>query len=121
MKFTKSHEWIEMNNDRVGVVGITTHAQKELGEIVFIQLPKIGAQIQAGDEVAIIESTKAAVDISSPVSGTVVEVNENVLKDPSLVNQSPQEKGWLFKMELSSESPLNQLIDWQKYLSLIDG
>src|SRR5688572_8170163 len=94
MKFTDSHEWIIVEKGE-GIVGITDFAQKELGEISYIALPKIGTQVEAGEEICILESTKAAADIYSPVSGTVVAVNSSLAANPALLNESPQEKGWL--------------------------
>jgi len=100
-------------------VGITEHAQKELGEIVFIQLPKVGEKIKAKQEVVILESTKAAADIYTPVSGTIIEVNEHVVEDPNLLNNAPEGDGWLFKVAIENESELDTLLDEEKYRSLI--
>lgn len=118
MKFSDSHEWVLPEKD-AAKVGITSHAQKELGEIVFIQLPKIGQVFKAGEEAVILESTKAAADIYSPVSGTVIAINEEVKKNPHLLNESPEDKGWLFKITLSDRSELDTLHNHQQYLELI--
>lgn len=118
MKFTESHEWIEVEQG-VGVVGISNHAQKELGEVVYVQLPRVGQLVSAGDEVAVLESTKAACDIYSPVSGEVVEINEKVKDNLHLLNKLPQSEGWLFKIRITSPLELDALLDDQAYLSLI--
>ncbi len=105
MKFTPSHEWIRVEG-KIGVVGITGYAQKELGEIVHIELPKIGLIVNAGDEVCVLESTKSATDIYSPVSGKIVAVNQALKSTPDLINQSPEADGWLYRIELSSMKEL---------------
>jgi len=120
VKFTESHEWVEINDESgLAFVGITAHAQKELGEIVYIELPKVGTQVQAGEEVAVLESTKAAVDISSPVTGEVVSVNERAKENTDLVNSAPESEGWLFKIKVAKEAPLAELLDHVQYLALI--
>lgn len=110
MKFTDTHEWIVVK-DGVGIVGVTQYAQKELGDIVYVELPKIGSEVKRGQEAAVLESTKAAADVYSPVSGKIVEVNL-VLKDTSeLVNSSPEKEGWLFKLALSDPQEFDSLSD----------
>lgn len=121
MKFTESHEWIELETPTLGVVGITQHAQKELGDIVYIELPIMGRQINSGQEAAVLESTKAAADVYSPVSGTIVAVNEVLSQHPELVNQSPDKKGWLFKVQLSNPAELDLLMDQKAYQDMING
>lgn len=116
MKFTDSHEWIDYQND-VGTVGVTQFAQKELGDIVYVELPKVGKHIKAGEEAAVLESTKAAADVYSPVSGTIVEINNSLSTASELVNQSPETKGWIFKIKLSDPSELNKLLDEAAYRS----
>lgn len=116
MKFSETHEWIHIDND-VGTVGISNHAQKELGDIVFVELPKIGKNVKAGEEVAVLESTKAAADVYSPVSGTILEVNANLSNASELVNQSPEKEGWLFKIKLSNLEELKELMEEEIYLS----
>lgn len=110
LKYTESHEWIEVN-DQVGTVGITDHAQRELGEIVYVELPKIGQEVNSGEEAAVLESTKAAADIYTPVSGTVVAVNEQLIDHAKLVNSSPEEAGWLFQLRLTNLSELEPLLE----------
>lgn len=114
-KFTETHEWIDVNNG-IGTVGVTDHAQKELGDIVFVELPQIGKQVKAGEEAAVLESTKAAADVYSPVSGTILEVNDVLKNTSELVNQSPEQKGWLFKIKLSNTDELEKLLDSDELL-----
>ena len=118
MKYTQSHEWIEVK-DGVGTVGVTNHAQKELGEIVYVELPKVGKSVMSAEEAAVFESTKAAADVYSPVSGTITEVNEALNETPELVNRSPEKEGWLFKIKLSIPSELDKLLDQSSYTALI--
>ncbi len=96
---TETHEWIEVN-DTVATVGLEQKAVDEIGEIVFVELPKIGAQVQEGDEICVLESTKAAIDLYSPLSGTVVEVNETLKDSVSLLNSDSENKGWLYKLSV---------------------
>ncbi|MDP1880349.1 MAG: glycine cleavage system protein GcvH [Parachlamydiaceae bacterium] len=121
MKFTDSHEWIEWETDQIAKVGITTFAQKELGDIVFVELPNINQNVNAKQEVAVLESTKAAADIYSPVSGEIVEVNILLQKTPELINQSPEKQGWLYKIRLSNPSELDLLMDHQAYAAMLNG
>ncbi len=118
MRFTDSHEWIKVENG-VGTVGITEHAQKELGQVVFIELPSVGKQVNAGDEVAVLESTKAAADIYSPVTGEIVEINQKLGDFIHEVNSSAESSGWLFKIKLSDHTEIEALLNKEDYLSLI--
>ena len=113
MKYTQTHEWIRLNQGEEGIatVGISDHAQKELGEIVFVQLPKVGQKLEAGAESAVLESTKAASDIYSPVAGEVIEVNQQLLEDPSLLNTSAEDKGWLYKIVVYDLAALDTLLE----------
>ncbi|MBA2727338.1 MAG: glycine cleavage system protein GcvH [Parachlamydiaceae bacterium] len=120
MKFTESHEWIEVQNG-LGIVGISNHAQNELGDIVYIELPQIGKMVKAGEEAAVLESTKAAADVYSPVSGIIEEVNHKLSETPELVNSSPQQEGWIFKIKIQSPEELDKLMDSEKYLSQFKG
>lgn len=117
-RYTPSHEWIEINNG-VGTVGITSHAQQELGDIVYVELPAIGKHVEVGQEAAVLESTKAAVDIYAPVSGKIVAVNSDLAKAVEPINQSPEVRGWLFKIELTSPEEMEELLDESEYLELI--
>lgn len=118
MKYTDSHEWIKIEG-QVGMVGITKYATKELGEIVHIELPKLDSIVEAGDEVAVLESTKAAADIYSPVSGKIIANNERLKTDLSLLNKDPEGEGWLFKMKLEDKRELEELHDESSYIKLI--
>lgn len=116
MKFTETHEWIDVR-DGVGVVGISDHAQKELGEIVYAELPIVDKEIKGGQQIAVLESTKAAADVYSPVSGKILEVNASLKDFPELINQSPEKEGWLYKVRLSDIKELDKLSDEQEYLA----
>lgn len=118
MKYTESHEWIEIENN-IGTVGVTNYAQKELGDIVYVELPEVGSQVSVGDEVAVLESTKAAADIYAPVTGTIIEVNEALNDQPEDINISPMEEGWLFKIELQNSEELDQLMSESEYLETV--
>ncbi len=118
MKFTDSHEWIHVE-DEIGTVGITHHAQKELGEVVFIELPAVGKRVKAGQEVAVLESTKAAADIYSPVSGEIVEINQKLGDFIHHINSSAETEGWLFKLKLSDHSETDKLLDREEYAALV--
>lgn len=110
IKFTDSHEWIKVEGS-IGTIGITEKAGRELGEVVYVELPAIGKQVKAGEAVVILESTKAATDIYSPVSGQIVEVNQKLLDFIEPINQSPEQEGWLFKIEMSHPEELDTLND----------
>jgi glycine cleavage system H protein len=118
--FTKSHEWIEVVGN-IGIVGISHYAQQELGEIVYAQLPKVGTIVKAGQEVCILESTKAAADVYSPVSGKVVAINEEVVKEPQRINGFAETESWLFKVELSNLGELAGLWSLQDYQKLVSS
>lgn len=120
MKFTKSHEWIEID-DHTGTVGVTNHAQKELGEIVFVELPKVGKSIKAGEEAVVLESTKAAADVYTPVSGEIIQVNTALQDAAELVNRSAENEGWLFKIKLSDLSEVENLMDAEAYTAYQKG
>ena len=111
MKYTKTHEWISED----GIIGITNHAQKELGDIVYVELPEVGKNIKAGDVAVVLESTKAAADVYSPVSGKVLEVNDSLKDVSELVNSSAENDGWLFKIELTDSSELDNLMSGEEY------
>ncbi len=114
LKVAKTHEWVRLAGD-VATVGITDHAQQELTDIVFVELPDMGRQVKAGETCAVVESVKTASDIYSPLTGEVVEVNEKVVKDPALVNNQPYEGGWLFKIKMSNSAETNQLFSAAEY------
>jgi glycine cleavage system H protein len=112
--FTKEHEWIRVDGD-TATVGISNHAQEQLGDIVFAEVPEAGRQLSKGQEAAVVESVKAASDVYAPVSGEVVEGNQAVADDPSLVNSDPEGKGWFFKLKLGDPGELDGLMDEAAY------
>ncbi|WP_096785065.1 glycine cleavage system protein GcvH [Rhodobacter sp. CZR27] len=117
MKYTKDHEWLRVEGDLV-VVGITEHAATQLGDVVFIELPEIETVVAEGDEVAVIESVKAASDISAPMDGEIVAVNEKLVDKPGLVNEDPT-AAWFFKMRVDDLSVLDEFMDEDEYQDLI--
>lgn len=118
LKFTSEHEWLSIENDRA-TVGITKYAQEHLGDLVFVELPKQGARVQAGGAAAVVESVKAASDVYAPIDGEVVEVNADVVADPTLVNSDPAGKGWLFKLKITDPSQLASLMDEATYQAML--
>ena len=118
LRYTKEHEWVKVDGD-VGVIGITDHAQKELGDIVYVDLPKVGAAVEAGKSLGSVESVKAVSDIYAPVSGEVVEVNGLLTSAPEKLNEDPHGEAWLVKLKLSTPGEINSLMsaaDYLKYL-----
>lgn len=120
VKFSKDHEWITIENG-VATVGITNHAQEQLGDVVYIELPKIGSTIAANASVATVESVKAASEVYTPVSGEVVEVNGELSGDPALVNRAAENDGWFMKVKLSNASELDVLMDKAAYDKFVAG
>jgi glycine cleavage system H protein len=118
LKFSEDHEWLKLDGD-VATVGITNHAADALGDLVFVQLPEVGATLARGDGVAVVESVKAASDVFAPLAGEVFEVNEAIVKDPSLVNQDPLDAGWFFKLRLANVADFERLLDEHAYQALI--
>ena len=118
MYFTDEHEWLSVNGDEA-TVGITDYAQEQLGDLVFIDLPQEGMEVDKGDDAAVVESVKAASDVYAPVSGKVLEVNPKLADNPALVNASAQGDGWLYKIQLSDPSQLEELLDEAAYKALI--
>ncbi|PON42477.1 Glycine cleavage system H-protein, subgroup [Parasponia andersonii] len=114
LKYADSHEWVKVEGTSA-TVGITDHAQDHLGDVVYVELPEVGASVSQGDSFGAVESVKASSDIYSPVSGKVVEVNEELSTSPGLVNASPYENGWIMKVEISNTSEVNNLMDSDKY------
>ena len=112
--YATSHEWLR-NDAGHATVGITDHAQHELTDVVYVELPSIGATIEAGQQICVVESVKAASDIYSPASGTVTEVNEALSQDPALLNTDPYDKGWIFKLRLATEADLSSLKSPEQY------
>jgi glycine cleavage system H protein len=120
LKYAESHEWVRVSGD-TATVGITDHAQHELSDVAFVELPAKGRQVKAGETCAVVESVKSANDIYSPVSGQVVEVNQAVANDPALVNKDPYGNGWFFKVKLSQPAELEKLLTPEKYTAQING
>ena len=120
LKYTKSHEWVRISGDVV-TVGITDHAQHELTDIVFCEVPSVGKKLNAGDAAAVVESVKTASDIYAPVSGEVIEVNKALTENPALVNQDAFGAGWFFKVKLSSPSEVDGLMTPEAYSAQISG
>ena len=115
LKFKTSHEWVRVEQDGTVTVGISDHAQDLLGDIVFVELPDKGTQMNAEDEVAIVESVKAASDVYSPVSGEIIEVNELLLDNPETVNESPYSDGWFYKIQPDDLDEINELLSPEEY------
>ncbi|MFJ2990605.1 glycine cleavage system protein GcvH [Collimonas sp. NPDC087041] len=121
VKYTVEHEWLRVEADGVVTVGITDFAQGHLGDLVFVQLPEVGAELAKGDEAAVIESVKAASEINMPVAGTVTEINEALADEPGKINEDPLGAGWFFKMKVSDAAELNGLMDEAAYAAMIKG
>jgi glycine cleavage system H protein len=119
MKFVDTHEWVRLESDDVVSVGITNHAQELLGDLVYVELPAVGASIATGDTIGVVESVKAASDLYSPIAGEVVEINDAVVADPTLANTEPHAAGWLFKVKLADVAELDGLMSADKYKALI--
>ena len=115
IKFSRDHEWINAADAGAAVVGITVHAQDALGDVVFVELPEVGASFNQGDVAGVVESVKAAADVYMPVTGEIVEVNEDLRNDPSLANSDPLGKGWFFKVKLADAKQLDALLDETAY------
>ena len=115
LKFSKDHEWINAADESAAIVGITVHAQDALGDVVFVDLPEVGALFAQGEVAGVVESVKAAADVYMPVAGEIVEVNEALRADPSLANSDPLGAGWFFKVKLADASQLDALLDEATY------
>lgn len=113
--YTSTHEWIRVDDNGVATVGISAHAQEALGDIVFVELPEPGTEIEARGEVAVVESVKAASDIYSPVGGEITEVNEALIDNPQLVNTAPYDDGWIYRMTVNDEKDLDELLNAEAY------
>lgn len=115
LKYAVTHEWARIDDEGVVTVGISDHAQVSLGDVVFIELPEIGAELNAGDEAAVVESVKAASDVYAPVSGEVVAINANLEERPELVNSDPYGEGWFYRIQATDPAELNSLLDARAY------
>lgn len=120
LKISEEHEWVAVDGD-TATVGITDFAQKALGDVVFVELPEVGASFSKGDEVAVVESVKAASEIYAPVSGEILEVNAGLEDEPDKINQSPLDDGWLFKIRLGNAGELDELMDEEAYETFTAG
>jgi len=118
--YTKEHEWVRVEGD-TATVGITDFAQGHLGDVVFVEVPEAGRQLKQGGEAAVVESVKAASDVYAPVSGEVIEGNQALVDDPSLVNSDPQGEGWFFKLRLADNQEINDLMDGDQYQAFCDS
>ncbi len=118
LKFTQEHEWLKIEGD-VATVGITTHAAEQLGDLVFVELPEVGATFSKDGDAATVESVKAASDVYCPLDGEITEINQAIVDDPSLVNSDPQGAGWFFKLKLANASDADALLDEAAYKELI--
>jgi glycine cleavage system H protein len=121
LKYATTHEWSHVDEDGVVTVGITDHAQDLLGDIVFVEVPEVGTQVAAADEVGVIESVKAASDIYSPVAGEIIEVNELLQESPEIVNSDPYGDGWFFKIKMADDSDLEKLLTADEYAEQCDA
>ena len=118
IKYTPDHEWLQIEADGTAIVGITHHAQDALGDVVFVDLPAVGASFQAKDVAGVVESVKAAADVYMPLSGEILEVNEALRNDPALANSDPLGAGWFFKVRLANPSDMDGLMDEAAYKAL---
>lgn len=121
LRYTSTHEWVRMEPDQTVTVGITDHAQHLLGDLVFVELPKLQRETRSGEEVAVVESVKTAADVYSPVSGTIVAVNEQLQQQPGAVNSDPYGAGWLFRLKIADKNELNQLLNANKYQEKLES
>ena len=120
LKFLASHEWARLEADGTVTVGISDHAQEALGELVYVELPEVDDHFDSGSECAVVESVKAASDVYCPVAGTIQSINSALEENPELVNQSPQDEGWLFKLKPDNVDDLDQLLDQPAYQATLD-
>lgn len=121
LRYSKSHEWVRVNDDGTVVTGITDHAQEQLGDLVFVELPDIDHEVEAEQGCAVIESVKAASDVYAPIAGTVVEANEELIDTPEAVNQDPYGAGWLMRLKPSSVDDVDRLMSADEYLEYIES
>lgn len=119
LKYSKEHEWVRLDAEGCAIIGITDHAQELLGDMVYIELPEVGEHVAAGDETGVVESVKAASDIYAPISGEIIEVNEDLAETPENVNSEPYDSGWLYKMSVSNEADMDDLLAADEYADLI--
>lgn len=121
LKYTKSHEWIRLEDEFTGICGITDHAQEMLTDIVFVELPETETEVNDGDQIAVVESVKAVTDVFTPVTGTIKEVNSALEDSPELVNSDPYGEGWLFKIDIKKKDDLDELMDSDAYDEFVES
>ena len=114
VKYSKEHEWIKIDGD-VGIIGITQHATEMLGDIVFVELPDVGTSVEKDGNAGVVESTKAASDVYTPVSGEVVDINQSIVDDPSKINEDPEGTAWFFKLKMKDTTELDSLMNKEEY------
>jgi len=115
LRYVSSHEWVRLEDDLTVTIGITDHAQEALGDVVFVELPEVGAQLGAGDEAGVVESVKAASDIYAPIGGEIIAINENLEDSPEVINADPYGDGWFFRMRLDDVADLDELMSAEQY------
>ena len=118
LRYTDTHEWLKIQDNTV-IIGITDHAQSELTDIVFVELPEIGKEITKGDELCVVESVKSVSEIYSPISGKIIDVNKKLDDSPEIINESPYDDGWIVKLELKDKSEINNLLDSNSYKNIL--
>ena len=121
LRFVNSHEWIRLEDDGTATIGITDHAQEALGDVVFVELPEVGSTLAADDEAGVVESVKAASEIYAPLSGEVVAVNDALEEAPETVNSNPYDEGWFFRIKLSDQGELSELMDAEAYAEFVES
>ena len=120
IKYSEDHAWVNVQDEDLVTIGITDFAQEQLGDLVYVELPKVGHEFFRGDNISVIESVKSASDLVAPVSGEIVEVNDKLEDDPELVSEDPMDEGWLIKVKLSKRSELDELMDDGSYQTFIE-
>ena len=120
VRFTKDHEWVRVEGD-TATVGISEYAQEQLGDVVFIELPAVGADVEAGGDAAVVESVKAASEVYAPIAGKIVEVNEDLEASPGLVNESAEDQGWFWRMEIADADEIEELMSAADYKAFLEG
>jgi glycine cleavage system H protein len=121
LRYARSHEWIRIEDDGTATIGVTDHAQGALGDVVFVELPEVGSLLAAEDEAGVVESVKAASDLYAPISGEVVAINETLEETPEHVNTAPYDEGWFFKVKITDEGQLSELMDAESYTDFVDS
>lgn len=120
LKFTADHEWVRIEEDDIVAIGITDHAQEQLGDVVFVEMPNVDDEFSQGDDICVIESVKAASELKAPVGGSIVGVNESIADEPTKVNEDPLGEGWFIRLKLNNPSELDALLDETAYKALLD-